>query len=110
MKTIKKSWKFTIMAVFFVLAVGLLTACGEDAFVGTWVSDEDGFQYIFNADGTGSRGLPPDLETFSWRRERGNLILTEGVGMEQWGYTLRSNTITFTHEAFPGYVFIFNRR
>jgi len=111
MKTFKKLCKATIMAVLFVFALGLLSACGgEDAFVGTWVSEVDNFEYHFRADGTGTRGVPPEMYPFNWRRERGNLILTEGTAMESWSYTLRGNTITFSHDEIPGYVFIFNRR
>jgi hypothetical protein len=113
MKIIKKVCRVTIILALLVLALGILSACsndGEDAFVGTWANDVYGFQYILRADGSGSRGIPPDLQPITWRRENRYFIVTDGGFTEYWGYTMRGNTITFTHESMPGYVFVYNRR
>ncbi|MCL2202104.1 MAG: DUF5640 domain-containing protein [Oscillospiraceae bacterium] len=114
MKMLKRVGRLAVLSVILVLAMGSLTACSnsEQDLVGTWLSTLNDFQYDFYADGTGVRGIHPDTEEFTWRLERNNLIMNFGPHqwpVEEWGFRIRGNTITFTNRLTPGYVFEFER-
>jgi len=99
--------KFIFTACFTILFAGValfaLSACGsrDDALVGTWEWDEASiFIYTFNADGSGSRGVPGvEYETFSWSTSGDRLNINrdtrdEFIRNERWTYTISGNRLT----------------
>ena len=85
----------------------------DPELIGSWLSDTDRFEYLFNADGTGVRGVHPDFEEFSWHVEDDHVLMTfvqsTGFVTENWGYSVMGNTVMFTSGALPGQIFMFSR-
>lgn len=82
--------KFLLLLPLFTLTLMAFSACSDDddkkdeptaSLVGTWVEDEDGDTYTFNADGTGSyyyyddKWDEEDYETFTWKATESILTL-----------------------------------
>ena len=102
-----------IAAVLMLATVALFmptgcAACGDNDVSGhalagsTWTSTQPGSwnQYIFNADGTGTRGLGVQAETFVWTIPgNGRVTINRdnpGTGemrREQWNYSIDGNTL-----------------
>ncbi|MCL2588921.1 MAG: DUF4352 domain-containing protein, partial [Oscillospiraceae bacterium] len=62
-----------------------------EVLFGTWAWDVDGgYTYVFNADGTGTRGFAGDLETFEWHTAGDHLM----IGNESWTFTIEGDTLT----------------
>jgi len=97
-----------MMAAFWAeAALDAETAAEQRGYdlIGTWAWDDDSnFTYIFSADGTGMRGFPENMETFTWSTAAdGELeIHVDGpIGMfglveEQWSYTVSGDALTVT--------------
>jgi len=50
-------------------------------FIGTWAWNENSdWHYVFNGDGTGSRGIQPDTQLFEWVTAKYYLLLNIGPG------------------------------
>jgi hypothetical protein len=121
-KKARKNVSIPILMLLILVVGGLMSACGsalasseagEHVLVGEWISSHDGlFWYDFRADGTGTRGIRPNTETFSWAASGGDVTMVFGFAAEVWGYSLdrQGNTATFTNEHTPGYIFVFNRQ
>jgi len=77
--------------------------------VGVWNWDDNAlWQYTFNADGTGTMGLPDSLEIITWfTPEPGRLSVNSLGWREEWNYTLDGDSlildsrqqadVTYTH-------------
>jgi hypothetical protein len=123
MKSWKKSGKIVAIPILllFLVVGGIMSACspapaasgsGEHPLVGQWLSEHDGlFWYDFRADGSATRGIRPNTETFYWEASGGYVNMTFGFATEEWGYSLdrQGNTVTFTNSLTPGYIFVFSR-
>ena len=117
----RKLVSFLVAAVLLVSVV-LLTGCsgsgGDENLVGTWNWDSDrNFQYIFNSDGTGSRGFAGAVETFTWSarsgdelRIRRNNAPSGEITNERWIYTIAGDTLTIDSRQMPGMIFSYIRQ
>lgn len=96
---------------FVYIAVGAREHAAE--LSGGWAWDEyAGFTYIFNADGTGSRGFTDDREEISWFTSGTRLHIyspdaTFGVRGEIWTFSVESGprTLTLQSEQWNGVVY-----
>ncbi|MCL2837716.1 MAG: hypothetical protein FWE04_01425 [Oscillospiraceae bacterium] len=83
------------------------------ALVGTWVwEDAEAYEYIFNADGTGTRGMPGMMDTFTWSTPgSGRLnIDVDGVPVtEEWNYSIGGVELTIDSRQVPGLAFTYIR-
>ena len=80
-------------------------------FIGSWAWDEDaGWEYVFEADGTGTRGFPPQVESFEWATTAdGRLRLRYGGTYSEWTYLITDSTLTMTHTRFANTEFHYAR-
>ena len=81
--------------------------------VGTWAWDEDSsYTYVFNADGTGTRGFASLNEDFQWGTMEGDhLIIDMGlIGLESWTFTIQEGVLTIESRQVPGMVFSYTRQ
>jgi len=116
--------KFLTVFGIIALLVGVfsLTACGggeqDSNLVGTWEWEFlDEWTYIFNADGTGSRGIPGvDFESFSWSTAGDRLNINRDsapsgeISNERWTYTLSGNRLTLHSQQDSSMLYNYNRR
>jgi len=94
--------KVMVTAVLAALMLIVLTGCGgqdltDHELVGTWNWDNNArWQYNFNADGTGTRGLPDEIQSFNWSIPgEGRLRLSQrGYRTENWDYTIDGQRLT----------------
>ena len=99
-----------------------LTSCGAGGtqspeLFGTWAWNENELYHTtFNADGTGTRGLPDEIESFRWSNpEPGRLTITRDrlidayIRVEQWNYTITGNTFTIDSRQEAGTRFVYTR-
>ena len=111
--------RLTALLILLALAFGVLAACSgdsggsgdSDSVVGRWesaVAGDDSW-YHFLEDGTGTRDIFGVVEEFTWQILGGRLVLSSGGVDDAWGFSIRRNTLTFTHDLMPGYEFQFNR-
>ena len=78
----------------------------DEALVGTWDWDEGlGFIYIFNDDGTGSRGFPRDIVDFYWLTYDGNLYITVNSKNESWSYIIIGDVLTLDSNQLHGIIY-----
>ena len=85
---------------------------GKDEFVGTWAWDGNRtWQYVFEADGYGTRPGEIDLETFEWMliADGGLLIIDADGWVEMWSYVIEDGRLTITSRQFVGVEFRYNR-
>jgi len=69
------------------------------------------FVYTFNADGTGTRGIPGMMESFNWAiPEAGHILMDVGTMVESWSYTITGNVFTITSRQVPGMTFSYIRQ
>ena len=117
--------KFVSFFMVVVLLVGVvaLTGCGggrggDENLVGTWTWDMDSsFRYVFNADGTGTRGFTGAIESFTWstrsgdelRINRNNAPAGE-IRNERWTYTISGDTLTIDSRQVSGMTFSYIRQ
>ncbi|MCL2839037.1 MAG: hypothetical protein FWE04_08285 [Oscillospiraceae bacterium] len=84
----------------------------DHPLVGTWAWDGNGsWQYIFDGDGTGTRGIFPDIETFRWSiPEAGHITMNIRGGMrEQWSYTIDGAVFTLDSRQVAGVTYSYVR-
>jgi len=72
---------------------------GDHALVGIWDWDDGAnYRYVFNADGTGSRGFAPLIQRFDWSLDTDNLLLLEFRGAtESVQFNVSGNRLTLDH-------------
>ena len=97
-----------IALVIILIAVFASNQGGGNSLVGTWENDYNPqYHYTFHADGRGTRGISPFVESFTWRVEsRNTVVMTFPTTVERWNFTIRGNSLTFTGE---GMYFPFTR-
>ena len=81
--------------------------------VGTWAWDEDSsYTYVFNADGTGTRGYSFLNEDFEWGViGDDHLILDMGlIGVESWTFTIRDDVLRIDSRQVHGMSFSYIRQ
>jgi len=101
--------RFIALLLAILLIAGTLSACGggsggNHALIGTWEYRRQGLQgvgvyvYIFNADGTGTRGFDEMMEDFTWTADTsGEGILTLApYWIEDWNYSISGRTLTLS--------------
>jgi len=91
--------------MLLLLLAFAFTACTNGGaqspeLVGTWVWESSSWKYLFNEDGTGTRGVPDERETFRWSNpEAGRLTIrleSPQAGQrrtEEWDYTVTDTTL-----------------
>ena len=83
----------------------------DEALVGTWDWDEGlGFIYIFNDDGTGSRGFPRNILDFYWLTYDGNLYITIDLQNESWSYIIIGDILILESNQIPGIIYSYIAR
>ena len=98
-----------ILMVLLVFIILVFVGCGtatDSNLVGTWLWDEDtDFVYIFNDDGTGTRGWPGDTSTFTWSTSRTTLRIRcgspnglFGIRNERWTYSITGDNLRLTSQ------------
>jgi len=61
------------------------------------------YTYTFNADGTGTRGMPGLIAHFEWSiPEAGVFMISTALAVESWDYTIENNVFTITSRQIPG--------
>jgi len=114
--------KLLAVVALLVFALGALTlvSCSseqDEAVVGTWnLEGLDSYRYVFNEDGTGSRGGGIfEVETFRWSTsgDRLNINRDEAargeIRNERWTYSISGNTLTIDSQQESGLVFRLSR-
>jgi len=99
------------LVVVMLMGVAAMTGCRreqDEALVGTWewVFIDD-YTYVFNADGTGTRGFTGAREGFTWSTNNDELRINRNsapsgeVRNERWTYSIENNVLTIVsrHEA-----------
>jgi len=83
-----------------------------EVLVGTWDWDtDDSYTYIFNADGTGTRGFTGEIESFEWATEGDDhLIIGRGELAESWTFTIADGVLTIDSRQIPGMTFNYIQR
>jgi hypothetical protein len=100
-----------LVVTILLISVVALTGCGgrggDENLVGTWNWDADaGYRYVFNADGTGSRGFAGAIQTFRWSAS--NDVLS--IGAERWNYTISGDVLTIDSRQAQGLTFSYIRQ
>ncbi|MCL2387980.1 MAG: hypothetical protein FWC89_10605 [Defluviitaleaceae bacterium] len=70
---------------------------GDHPLVGSWMWEETtNFIYIFNADGSGSRGFSPIIQTYSWEISEGGYLSMRmnSRTTELWDYEIVDDVLT----------------
>ena len=94
--------------LLLVLAISMLSSCvrfrrhevvepaqGDHPLVGTWVWDDgEIYQYVFHANGEGTRGYIPIVQSFRWTVEDDHLDLRFRFLTENWTYAINNNVLT----------------
>ena len=63
--------------------------------IGTWAWDGGmSYLYVFNADGTGTRGFPGQIEDINWYAYDDHLLMETSVGLESWTFTIDGDVLT----------------
>jgi len=84
---------------------------GDHEIVGIWEWDTtDTYIYIFNADGSGSRGVSPTIQRFTWEIEDDGLTMAVGRTEEEWSWVINDNTLTITSRQVRNMQYSYNRR
>lgn len=93
-------------------APGTADTAHNPAFVGTWAWDViDDYEYVFYADGSGTRGFTADPETLEWETTAdGQLLIHTGWFTEYWEYDIDGDVLTISSLQAPGTVFSYIRR
>ncbi|MCL2521527.1 MAG: DUF5640 domain-containing protein [Erysipelotrichales bacterium] len=107
--------------IILIFGIFLLTGCnaGEinQDFVGTWEwLHGPEWRYVFNADGTGNRGVPGDTETFSWSTNNDRININRNqaasgeIRNERWSFIISGNSLTLNSLQEAGLSFSYIRR
>ena len=86
---------------------------GDHPLVGTWVwTTTDTYLYIFNADGSGSRGGAPVIQQFTWQVNdtAGHLDLTIGNNTELWYKSIENDVLTINSRQISAMRYSYVRR
>ena len=71
--------------------------------VGSWAWDLDsGFVYNFLEDGTGTRGFPWNIETFTWESTDEHLVIRLLIMDESWTFSVSGIELTIENRQAPG--------
>ena len=71
--------------------------------IGTWDWDNDpSYTYIFNDNGSGTRGFPGQLEAFEWTTIDDNLLIDTPIMLESWTFTIVDGVLTIDSRQAPG--------
>ena len=63
--------------------------------VGTWAWDGGpAYLYVFNEDGTGTRGFPGQIEQLYWYAYDDHLLMETGIGLESWTFVIDDDVLT----------------
>jgi len=82
----------------------------DPELMGTWdMYGLPGWLMIYNADGTGHRGMTGSFEDFTWETLDGSLWQHFGgtTGTELWGYVIDDGVITFSQGGVDMFWFVF---
>ena len=81
-------------------------------FIGTWAWDgNSSWTYVFDANGTGTRGMPTGRDSFVWwTTADGGIAMDLGEWVELWSYALSGNDLTITSRQEDGVTFSYVRR
>ena len=92
--------------------IGITTLPGDiatggpisEVLLGTWAWDGDpNWTYVFAADGTATRGVPGQIETFTWWVEGDDHVLMDvGVMIESWTFIIEGDILTLDSRQVPG--------
>jgi len=109
----------SISALMIMLVFGLTGCMGlasQDlsghALVGVWNWDDNTlWQYIFNDDGTGERGLPDSLQSFNWSDQGDGHIRINAILFlnEEWNYSINDNILTLDSRQTAGLTYHYRR-
>ena len=85
---------------------------GDHPLVGIWEwTSTDIYLYIFNADGSGSRGTAPVVQQFTWQVcDAGHLSMTLGRTTEHWYKQIENNMLTIRSRQIASMQYSYNRR
>jgi len=98
--------KYLLMAILVAVMSLALTASAsstDSELAGTWAWDHmHEWVYVFNADGTGTRGVEGEMESFTWtiagtnelRLDRGAGIPAGEIRNERWTYSISGDVLT----------------
>lgn len=90
----------------------------DQTLVGSWGSPwaldlSDDFVFVFNENGTGTRGFYNQHESFTWQIINSDLIIYNlpdvDFPIESWSYTIVDNELTLDSNQVPGLTLIQNR-
>ena len=71
--------------------------------IGTWAWDMDsGFVYNFLADGSGTRGFPGAIDSFTWDVSDDHLVMRLALMDESWTFTIDGNVLRIDSRQVPG--------
>ena len=102
--------RFLALLLILIFGIIFFTACGNrNSLVGTWVwTVNEEFTYVFNADGTGTRGRGDALDNFTWEigeedEQHLRMIMISGPTFESeyrnnesWTFVINRNYLTIT--------------
>ena len=75
----------------------------NSALFGTWDWDVDAsFTYTFNEDGTGTRGIPGNMENFTWHTSGTHLYMDTPMLLESWSFEIVGGVLTIDSNQVPG--------
>jgi len=83
----------------------------DHPLVGTWTWDmSDSYVYIFNANGTGTRGFENYIEEFTWQTTvQNNLGIITSTETESWRYVIDGSVLTLDSLRHTGTTFSYIR-
>jgi len=91
-------------------AINLVPGEAYPALVGTWTWDSNpNWVYTFNADGTGTRGFPHSLETFTWEVYGDELRTTTIIMIQLWAFEIDGDTLRLETLQVDGISYIYTR-
>jgi len=86
----------------------------DPALAGVWAWDGyERWQYMFFADGTGTRGIPGDTQHFTWSTQGDILemdIEGSAFGLELWTFVIRGDVLTITSRQVAGMTYSYIRQ
>ena len=75
----------------------------ESEIIGTWgQTGLINFQYVFRADGTGTRGFGVIQDDFRWSLDGNRITMTTWLWSENYTISIRGNMLTFRRGTIPG--------
>lgn len=112
----RERWDFAVDGDNLTMSSGNVTYAysrvGRDtALTGEWAWDEDGsFIFDLGADGQGTRGFVPSVESFEWTTTAdGRLTLWFGAQYQEWNYSFDGGVMTIVNTRFANEVYSYVR-